>query len=245
MLAERPGVALSEAEWLTTVRAYSGELGLATSVAWQLPEMIGDVVGAYHYGGVNEPIVAALVDVLKASRSALSLADRTPSVGEAALSALPEIRSASEARALAAFFLHLPKLLAMYNSETAPSATSRMPITLPETTLVGKVRPVDFPVRRRRPAGKKPARAAAMSADGLRIIAAESSAVHTVLELELEPDPGAAWALWANVSTCRPHDEGYCFEIKPLGLGGQAKGAWNTLWSRVCAEGVGAAPVGR
>ncbi len=247
LLGDAGVVPTDEADWLALVRSYSAELGLATAAKWGLPDLLGEAIGAFHYGGDRDPVASLLVGLVRIGRAVVALIDQVPEIDATALQAVPALRAPSETRLVATFWQRLPGILHTYEADDArpaPPVAAAVAVSQPDTTLVGQVRPLQLLAQRRSRREHQPWLVTAMSSGALRLEVDEPLTPHTVVELEIDLGESTPLRLWLNLDACSPTGARWSAEGRPMALAGESALRWRALWDRA-ASGQAESPARR
>jgi hypothetical protein len=212
---------LPEAQWQAFVAKLQVEVGMVVAARWHLPEPIADVI-AHHREPASVP-ATPLTQLIKLVDRVISILDRSPATGIAALLELPELAT-MERYAIGAAAQEVGAQMASFIATAASIQSSQI---TPEAARSPdeEAWPVDFEVS----CPKHEAyRALTMSPNTFEMTGKDPLAPGWLVELTLGCMPTPI-AMLANVKTCVPDPGGYKVVLQPFALGGELKKQWLAL----------------
>jgi HD-like signal output (HDOD) protein len=227
---ERRGdVASQPAErWAALLERHHVAAGELLAERWSLSSLVRDVVARHHGpddGGAEDP---ALLEVVRASDEVVALLTRSPRVTSADLAFLPRMRDQRERDLVARTIELLPAFVAAF--EPAPAAGDGGPsLVAPATELAPGERAVSFGVTLTLARSSWRYAAIAMASNGLVLRGAQAVPENQLVEATLESSPRLR--LWAVAKLSRREGDAVRVELKPFGLSGEARGAWDALYA--------------
>lgn len=218
--------------WAEAVERLHVPVGLVMAARWKLPALVRQVISLHHgetTAGCDSP---GLLDVVRTADAVVRLLVEGTHVTMRELEGVPALASRAEREALVALVEKIPPFIAAFEGAATPAqAAAGRWLRAPRTTLAPGERPVDFGVTvtlARRPLEF---RAAVMASNGLLLHGPQALPENYVVQalLDCAPQP---FRIWAVPRLCRPEPAGFRVELRPFGLGGDLRAAWDELYRR-------------
>jgi HD-like signal output (HDOD) protein len=211
--------------WAALVEGQHVAAGLATSVAWKLPPLVGEVI-ALHHGAAGKCRDPELLEVVRTADQVVALVLTRTRVTGADLSRIagltPEERASVER-----VIENVPEFVSAFETPASTAFVGSPRVALPETTFGAPGRPVKLGVSvsvARRP---RLFQVSAVGPDGLTMSGEEPLPEDRLLEAKVYAEE--PFAVWVLTRLCRRTPQGFQVEVRPFALSGALREAWEKL----------------
>jgi HD-like signal output (HDOD) protein len=232
------------AAWMEMARRCEEQMGPRVAAQWGMPQIVSDVLAARH-SPLADAVLLPLVRTLDVSEQLTQLfySDATPAAEEIAQVVGCDVEAAAEiARSLPEVAATVCALGAAADDLKLTQSIQIPVVELPPTTLKGQVVSTTIPVTVERKSGDQHLVCVGLAADGFVARGTQSLPLNQVVKcrlLGIEENLD----LFAFVAAVVKED-GYRFEIKPMGLTGPTARRWQELRSGSAGAEAGAMPAG-
>jgi HD-like signal output (HDOD) protein len=211
--------------WSGLVERQHVAVGMATAAAWQLPPLVGEVIGAHHGGEVHcrDP---RLLEVVAASDQVVSLLltrSRVTGIDLARIVGLTH----EERVAVEKVAEHVPEFVSAFETPAAGAFVASPRVAVPQSTFQEAGRPAKLGVSvsvARRPRLFK---VTSVSPEGLAMVGDDPLPEDRLLEAKIYAEE--PFQMWVLTRLCRKTPQGFEVEVSPFALSGVLREAWEKV----------------
>ena len=219
--------------WADLVGRHHVAIGLALAKAWELPQLVREVISAHH-GGPGECADPGLLGVVKTTDQVVERLMKNPGIGEERLALIPGVMNLSEREALVHVTVKVPELVAAFETPVPTGTVPPTHIAHPESTLERQTRPVEFAVTVKLSRQTREYKATTIAPNGLALTGELPLDEGRLHEVTVHGVPGPLH-MWALTRVSRRAGSSYQVEMHPFALSGMERVLWNQLVAGVPA----------
>ena len=225
--------------WRQLADRFHVELGMVLAARWNLPEPVATLIARHHDPGEQTELgamvrIADQVNDILEQKDALELDD---------LASISDFVDDKERKMMSDFLPGAVDLLRLMVEPPTPARVSNEPEAAPliaqlSQSLKGKICPVKKQVLLQKQSGDLPYAVQAIGGDGLILLGDQPLKENSLEKITLQDEGQEDFDFCIAVQLCkRQEDAKYHIEVKPFGLGGNAKIRWRDIYERsvVCA----------
>ncbi len=240
LAADGTQMRFSAERWRQLADQFHIELGLVLAARWQLPEPVATLIARHHDPAQSTPL-AAMVRIVDQVNDLLEQKD---AIEAEDLAGMEDFVDDKEREMLLAFMPGAIDLLTLMVEPPrpvkvmVPDEAARL-IEPQAQALKGKICPVEKQVLLRKHSGEQRFAVKAIGGEGLVLRGSQPLKENSLEKITLQAEGEEDFDFCVAVQLCKRDDDGnYHLEVKPFGLGGNAKQRWRKLCERsvVCDD---------
>jgi HD-like signal output (HDOD) protein len=231
ILAQRPGPELHAREtWLALLDRHHVAAGHLLARRWGLPPVVADVIALHHAADASACSDPGILAVVRAADEVVPLLAGSPRLTGEDLRAIRALRGARERDAVLRVVDRIAGFVAAIESGTSPLREAPSAIARPPTVLAPGERPLDLAVTITAAGRVERYAAVAIATNGLVVVGSPPIRENVLVHLAIDAAP-CALRLWAAPRLCREDGASHRIELRPFGLSGELRDAWDALFA--------------